>query len=174
MESRARLEGVSMTLTGDILVSFSLLSSGKATLESLDALKGAELDLTAVKHREKRSLDSNRYCWKLCDLIAKKIQSDKDSIYKMELERYGVFEDISIRSDAVERFCRDNKYTDVRYQGDGWTVVRVYYGSHCYDSKEMSELITGVCADAEELGIEVLPPDELARMNALWKGASNG
>lgn len=174
METRARLESVTMTLTGELVASFILLSSGKATLESLEALKGAELDLTAEKHREKRSLDSNRYLWKLCDLIAKKIQSDKDSIYKMELERYGVFEDISIRSDAVERFCKDNKYTDVRYTGDGWTVVRMFYGSHCYDSKEMSELITGVCADAEELGIEVLPPDELARMNALWEGTSNG
>ena len=105
-------------------------------------------------------------------MIAKKIGSDKDSIYKMELARYGVFEDISIRADAVDRFCRDNKYTEVLYAGDGWTVVRLYYGSHTYDSKEMSDLITGICEDAEELGIQTTTPDEIARMNALWKGVN--
>lgn len=174
METSARLNDVTMNLSGDIIISFLCPTMGKASLESLETLRGADLDLKAEKHRNKRSLDANAYLWVLCDKMAKKIGNDKDSVYKMELQRYGVFEDISIRADAVERFCRDNKYTEVLYKGDGWTVVRMFYGSHCYDSKEMSELITGVCADAEELGIEVLPPDELARMNALWKGASNG
>lgn len=170
METRARLDSVNMTLSGDILVSFSLLSSGKATLESLDALKGAELDLTAVKHREKRSLDSNAYLWVLCDKIAKKVGTDRESVYVMELERYGQFEDVSIRTDAVEEFRRHFKYTDTRYTGDGWTVVRVFYGSSGYNTKEMSELIDGVVNDAEDLGIETMTPDEIARMNAAWKG----
>lgn len=161
-----------MTLSGDILVTFNLLSSGKATLESLETLKGAELDLTAVKHREKRSLDSNAYLWVLCDKIAKKVGTDRESVYVMELERYGQFEDVSIRTDAVEEFRRHFKYTDARYTGDGWTVVRVFYGSSGYNTKEMSELIDGVVSDAEDLGIETMTPDEIARMKAMWKGVN--
>lgn len=172
MDTRARLDSVNMTLSGDILVTFNLLSSGKATLESLEALKGAELDLTAVKHRNKRSLDANAYLWVLCDKIAKKIDSDRERVYVMELERYGQFEDVSIRTDAVEEFRRHFKYTDARYTGDGWTVVRVFYGSSGYNTEEMSELIDGVVNDAEDLGIETMTPEEIAHMNSVWKGAS--
>ena len=173
METQGRLESVTMDLNGNYLVTFHTPFLSKASLESLSALRGAELDITAVKHRNKRSLDSNAYLWVLCDKIAKKVGTDRERVYVMELERYGKFEDISIRSDAVEEFQRNWKYTDVRYTGDGWTVVRVFYGSSLYDSKEMSDLIAGVVADADDLGIPTMTPDEIARMNSMW-GKHNG
>ena len=34
------------------------------------------IDVEAKKHREKRSLNANAYCWVLCDKIAKEICKD--------------------------------------------------------------------------------------------------
>ena len=41
-------------------------------------------------------------------------------------------------------------------------------GSHTYDTKEMSRLIDGAVFEAQALGIETLPPDELERMKQQW------
>ena len=46
-----------------------------------------------------------------------------------------------------------------------WAIVR---GSHTYDNFEMGVLITGTVEDAKLLGIEVLTPDDIARMKAVW------
>ena len=42
-------------------------------------------------------------------------------------------------------------------------------GSSEYDTKEMSHFIDGIVAEAKELGIETLPPDELESMMKAWK-----
>lgn len=42
--------------------------------------------------------------------------------------------------------------------------LQCYYGSHTYNTKEMSRLIDGVVTRCKELDIETLPPDELKRM----------
>ena len=42
-------------------------------------------------------------------------------------------------------------------------------GSSTYDKKEMSELINGLVTECKELGIETLPPEELARMMAEYE-----
>ena len=46
--------------------------------------------------------------------------------------------------------------------------LQCYYGSHTYDTEEMSRLIDGVVTECRELGIETLPPDELKRMKEQW------
>lgn len=168
METSGRLAGVSRTVDGKLIVSFQV-DERKTTLEGLNALEGADLDIEAKKHRNKRSLDSNRYLWQLCDKIAKKVGYDREHVYVMMLERYGRFEDVSIYTEAVPEFRRHLKYTEERYSGDGWTVVRVYYGSSGYNTEEMSELIDGVVQEAEDLGIETKTPDEIAHMKAMWE-----
>lgn len=42
-------------------------------------------------------------------------------------------------------------------------------GTSEYDTKEMSRFIDGIVSEAKELGIETLPPDEVARMKREWK-----
>jgi hypothetical protein len=43
-----------------------------------------------------------------------------------------------------------------------------YYGSSGYDTKQMSILIDGLVADAQELGIDTMTPTELAKLKTLW------
>lgn len=58
---------------------------------------------------------------------------------------------------------------EVDYQKDGdGIVVRAYYGSSTYNSKQMCRIIDMAVQDAKSLGIETLTPDELARMNIEW------
>jgi hypothetical protein len=56
----------------------------------------------------------------------------------------------------------------VKYLDDA-TFYKIYRGSHTYDTKEMSLLIDGTVADAKELGIETLSPDEIRIMKERWR-----
>ncbi len=61
-------------------------------------------------------------------------------------------------------------------EGKDGRMYRTYMmlrGSSDYDSREMSKLIDGLVAEAKELGIETLTPEELHEMNERW-GISKG
>ena len=51
-------------------------------------------------------------------------------------------------------------------------IVRAYYGSSQYNTKQMSRLIDMVVEGAKELGIETLTPEELARIKEEWHGGA--
>jgi hypothetical protein len=55
----------------------------------------------------------------------------------------------------------------VKYLDDA-TFYKIYRGSHTYDTKEMALLIDGTIADAKDLDIETLPPDEIRQMKERW------
>ena len=59
----------------------------------------------------------------------------------------------------------------VAQQIEGFTNVILYYGSSVYDTKQMSQLIDHLIQDARALGIETLPPEELARITSLLRDA---
>jgi hypothetical protein len=47
-------------------------------------------------------------------------------------------------------------------------IIRAYYGSSQYSTRQMSRLIDMAVEDAKDLGIEVLTPMELERMKEEW------
>ena len=51
----------------------------------------------------------------------------------------------------------------------GYKRIVVYYGSSTYDTKQMSALIDSLVQEAQALGIETLPPAEIARLNSQWE-----
>lgn len=167
MKAQGRLHDISKTIDGQLLLSFTV----EASLTEIEPLREAVLDITATKHRNKRSNNANSYLWVLCDKIAKKVgATNKDRIYMNLLRDYGVWEDVLVRTEAAEHFLHMNSYAEVMYDIDGWTCVRVYHGSHEYDTKEMSELIDGAVTEAQLLGIDTMTPDELSKLKSLWRG----
>ena len=58
---RARLDSISRTLDGQTVLTLST----RTPPDKMAALQGEALDVEMKKHREKRSLDANGYCWKL-------------------------------------------------------------------------------------------------------------
>lgn len=116
--------------------------------------------------RKKRSLDANAYAWALITEIANVMRMDKEKVYLEMLKHYGQSDVITVRSDIdlSGRF----KYFEKIKESYRFTAYRIYWGSSGYDSREMAILIDGIIQEAQNLGIETLPPDEVERLKGLW------
>lgn len=126
--------------------------------------KGKYLDVDIKQHRQRRSLDANALLWKMCTEIAAVLKSNKDEVYLMMLERYGIFTHVIVKQEAVERMIQQWRTArvlgEVTVNGKTGVQIQCYYGSHLYDSKEFSVLLDGVISEAKELGIEVITDEE--------------
>lgn len=167
MESKCQI----VSILSDSLV-IQLNGANRHELETL--VKDTDYRLKLVKWHDKRSLDSNAYLWKLCDLIAGEIGSSKEEVYENMLRSYGTIDDelppIVVHSSAdISKFQDHYLWFDSReMNGKKFDCYLRIKGSSEMDSKEMSHLIDGVVFEAKQLGIETLPPDEIQRMNERW------
>lgn len=137
-------------------------------------IQDLELDIRAVKHRKKRSSDANRYAWELMTKIAGVLGTSKEEVYEQMLQDYGEFE----LDDNGNAICFQIAHgVDINLFPGHWMKIRSctnsdqyakLKGTSEYDTKEMSRFIDGVVSEAKELGIETLPPDEVARMKRNW------
>lgn len=156
-------------------------------LNELKNLKDIPLTINVKKKRNHRSLNANAYYWVLADAIAKKL-SVKDErpvtsieVYKEHIMDIGAFYMMPIKETEVDKFtkiwCSNGKGWICDDMGesklDGYRVLKCYYGSSVYNSEEMSRLIELAVADAQDLGIETMTPEELAELNAVWGKGEN-
>lgn len=180
IHATATYSGANRNLAGDIVISFTVDES--VDIEALNAFGDDVLTLDVDKLRKKRSLDANAYFWRLCDLIAKAVGGDKDTVYLMMLQRYGVFETLEVIADAVpaiealyrhvetvDTYTAERPDADGQYRPVNMAILNCYRGSHDYDTKEMSDLINGTVNDAEALGIPTLTEAELERIKGAWR-----
>jgi len=181
---KAKYVRIQPTFTGDIELILTVPRDQKQRLMSiLEKLQpDTLLDVEIKKHRNKRSLNANSYCWKLCDLIAEKAGITKEEVYQDHIGYVGSFELLSVRADTLAHFK-----TVWGHNGLGWVVrvldedrekkghklVCAYYGSSTYNTKEMSRLVDNLVQDAKALGIEVLDDRELSLLKEKWKRRSN-
>lgn len=175
MEFTGKVSGISQDyMTGLFTISFSVNESG-VVLAGYDAIKDIEiLDIKAVKHRKKRSLDANAYAWVLMSKIAAALHTSKEEVYEEMLRRYGfLYED-----DGGYIAVTVKKTVDMRKVDGHWQLIKdngvfrayaMIKGSSQYDTREMSHFIDGIVSEAKELGIETLTPHELEQMKARWK-----
>lgn len=134
------------------------------------------LAVNITQHRRRRSLDANSYCWVVCQKIAEVIRSTKEEVYRKAIRDVGQFEILPIRDDAVETWIRRwgdkgmGWFAEVMEESKlpGYTKVISYFGSSCYNTREMAVLIDELVTTAQELGIETLPPDEVDSLKNLW------
>jgi len=142
--------------------------------EEINFLAGCEkLSIEAKKYRQKRSLDANAYAWVLMQKIAEVIHSDRWSVYIEMLKKYSrEFTFVICKENAIDRLkelyrtCVD--LGEVNVNGTEGHQMQVFFGSSTFDSKAMSVFIDGIVSECKELGIEVIPPDEIARMKSMW------
>lgn len=141
-----------------------------AEVESIEKLKGRELSVELKVFRRKRSLDSNAYAWVLLQKMAEALGSTKEEVYLFCLQRYSrSFDTVLVSEEALDRFRREwRTIVDLGEVYDGMHQVQCYYGSHTFDTKEMSVFIDGIVSECKELGIETMPPEELERMLKSW------
>lgn len=137
----------------------------KRKLFQLDEDKVYDVEIKI--HREKRSLNANSYCWKLCSEIASAINSDKDSVYLLMLKRYGISDLVPISNQVpIDDYI---KYYDIESKTDKYTWYKIYKGSSKYDTKEMSVLLNGIVSECKEMNIPTKENLEIERMLKEWE-----
>ncbi len=181
-ELTGKIDGFNLDfVTGKALLTLRLNEKQEA-INCYEELKSAEkLSIKMGKHREKRSLDANRYMWRLCGELAKKLSDEKvsytkEDIYRDAIKEIGVWYDDEIEPDKVKRRC-----TAWEMIGTGWItervdftrdgekeIIRFYYGSSQYNKKQMSRLIDNIVQDCKAVGIETRTPNEIANMLSMW------
>ena len=166
-------------LSGGAIVRFETLDI-KYSHDLMHKYEGRKMTVDVKEKKGNRSLDANAYCWVLCDKIAalKGITVKKGDVYRQAIRDYGVSIVVPVETKRLKVILRawdDQGYgNDSDVMGpskfDGYTNVRLYVGSHSYDTGEMSKLIDGLVADAQDLGIDTMTPDEIAQLKDMWGG----
>ena len=146
-----------------------------------------KLTLKLDKWRKKRSLDANAYLWKLCSLIAEKLSDDgephtKNEIYQKAIKARGIYREQGELDPSFSKTMR----TAWEKLGTGWVteqvdfepdgervIVRFYYGSSTYNSKQMCRVIDWLKVECQQMGIETKSDEEIRSLLNSW-GRSNG
>lgn len=176
METTGKVTAVTKDIiTGKLNVTFQIDTEPVDELNSLAQVES--LDIKAVKHRKKRSLDANAYFHVLVGKLADKQTISKAKCKNLLITRYGQVELLPDGSPLIYKTNAPVEYMmelesvhsiPVKYTDDA-TFYKIYRGSHTYDSKEMSILIEGTVADAKEQGIDTMTPNEIQRMVEAWQ-----
>lgn len=132
-----------------------------------------DIEYKLEPYHEKRSGDSNRYCWKLCEEIAKVYKTTKEEIYKSTIKAMGIYEVVPIRKENVERFKEAWESKGLgnicKVIGDsklkGFVNLKIYFGTSNYTSKEMNEYIDKLRKLGEKAGIDVLTLEEKIKLD---------
>lgn len=175
MHTVGSFEGASRNLKGDLTITFSIPDDPKL-LDKLEQLKDKDIKLDINKNSDKRSLNANAYFWKLVTELGHKLGFDKDQMYIRQLSRYGVFQDIIIKREALPHFEKEFRYVEIfddGYEVGEMLTARCYFGSSLYTTKEMSDLIEGTVNDCHDLGIDTWSKEEIDYLLSIWEGEVN-
>lgn len=122
------------------------------------------------EHKHKRSLNANAYYWVLVNKMADALNQSKEFIHMSMLKQYGQRYVLCVPYDTpIENLVKYYEQDGVRKQGDRlFKTYNVYLPSSEMNSYEMSKLIDGTVAEAKEMGIETMTPDEIAHLKVMW------
>lgn len=176
-----KLKGRLTKISKDIMDGGYLIEMAVKEIPSgIDRFREADLALNLTRWREQRSLQANAYYWVLVAKIADAIGQSQSVVHNILLRRYGqlkliagepvttlVLDTDEAEQETLEDDTEHLKPTSRLKQGkDGrvWRFYLVLKGSSKYDTKEMATLIDGAISEAQEMGLETLPPWEIERM----------
>lgn len=145
-----------------------------------DEFNGKDLEIDFKIWKPLRSLSANAYMWVLIGKLADAMNLPADEVYRMHIKQCGVWKDFP----PLPQREAETLKTVWRQMGKGWiaeqldydqdgesVIVRCWYGSSVYTTKQMHRLLSNIVQDCSALGIETLPPDELERLTNQWEGA---
>lgn len=149
------------------------MKARKSVLTQRECVYTAELK----EYREKRSLDANGYLWVLLDKLAEALGESKENLYLRYVKVVGPFRDFCLEKEEAGTFRTAWSMLgvgwpteQVDYSEDGERlIIRAYYGSSTYNTKQMARLIDSVVEDCKALDIETLTPEKLALLKEDWK-----
>lgn len=175
---RCRVADLSISLNGKQRLTLELNEDFR---QRYDEFNGKDLDLTLKFYREKRSLSANAYAWVLIDKIAEKRRMSKSEVYRAAIREIGgVSNTVCIQNRAVAEMKRIWSNFGLGWQVDeldsnipGWTNLILYKGSSVYDRNQMAALIDSLVQDAQAIGIETRPQEEINSLLNEIEGGKN-
>lgn len=146
------------------ILSFSVSGDDLQRLQKgFEELTEAEVAVSIEKWKEQRSLTANAYFHKLVNLIAEKINRGEDEVKRDLIVNYGaqayqngepIFINLPSGIDPAAHGIKYSKwFAESSLNGKKVDCFLVYRGSHTYNTKEMSRLITGAEQEARSVGI---------------------
>lgn len=159
MKTLATYKRKSINEDGDLEITFAISNYySKKETDTLEKDKIYTLDIEEKKG--KKTVQQNRYFWKLCSLIAQKMNKDTDvmDIYCNALEKASIkFDYIMALPEAEEiltKYYRVVKVVDTReYNGKEMNVYQIFTGSSKFNKEEEGKIIDYVLDLAEKLGL---------------------
>lgn len=124
--------------------------------------------------RKHRSKNANDMCWAMCERLAQETGLNKEQVYRDAISKVGVFKDFHLPPDEAKTFRAAWEQL-----GTGWVteqvdddgpllVIRAYYGSSRYNTKQMSRLIDSLMQDCEAVGICTMSEKERSLLLDDW------
>ena len=116
--------------------------------------------------KRKRSLTQNAYYWAMLNKLARKLRVPDSELHKNMLEDYGQCEVFSLSLNVpLSDYFKYYNVLSLDYEGgEERKIVKVYKGSSRMNSAEFTHLINGMREECEAQGIDVMTPEEIARM----------
>lgn len=161
----------------------TLLLDQRQSISSLEEIKEDRLSIEIKKYRKPRSLDANKYFWKLLQEVCDFKDLDTIEEYKRRVKELGIFRQFKIMTQDVNTFEKvwtDKgiawfcEIADTDYIGDTeFKIINAYYGSSSYNSKQMSRLIDNLVQDCKAVNIETKTPQEIESLLRSWDNDSN-
>lgn len=143
---------------------------------------GKEYEAKVTEHREHRSKSANAYMWVLLGELAEVLSATdpnvtKDTLYLWFVKHHGIYKEIALEESVAKTFKTVWQNTgkgwpteDIDFEPDGKILVRFYYGSSTYNTKQMSRLIDAVVEECKTQGIQTMTPNELENLKSMWEG----
>ena len=147
-------------------------------INGVDDLQDKDLKIKVSKVTKPRSLDANAYFHVLCDKLRQKLGISMARCKNLLITSYGQIEYLSegqaliYKTNAPVEYIQELEAAHMKFiqKGeDGAYWYKVYRGSHTYDSAEMHKLLEGTIQECQMQGIETKTPDEIRKMEMLWK-----
>lgn len=156
----------------------TILLDQREQVLNLENIKDDKLSIEIKKYRKKRSLDANKYFWKLLQEICDFQDLETIEEYKRRVKELGIFRQFKIETDNIKTF--ETMWTaqgvawfceifDTEIIGDTeFKIINAYYGSSSFNSKQMSRLINNLVQDCEAVGISTKPKEEIESLIRSW------
>lgn len=180
-----RLQGhwkdLTRNMNGKYIISAEVDGDPRGLFEEL---KDKEIDIEIKRHRQRRSLDANAFCWALCSDIGKAMRPPlpKEEVYRNAIRGLGKYDLYLSSTEAAATFASAWEKIGTGWFAEeageskehpGFVWMFAYKGTSVYDSKEMSVLIDGLVDDAEQMGIPIpLGKKEIERLKGSWHAKS--
>lgn len=131
------------------------------TSEEIKLLNKEKIYLLDIEERKKKkTLQQNKFVWKLCQLIAKKLNDDNDEldVYCNAIEFAGVKADFVMGLPEIEETLKKQfrvvKIVEKReYNEKEMYVYKIFYGSSKFNKEEEAKIIEYLLYLAEKLDI---------------------